>query len=457
MSTILIKAGILVTLNKADEIFSPGYIVIENEKIIETGRLEKKSGMPGDQNWKFDEVIDLSDRLLMPGLVNAHTHTPMVLFRGMAEEHSLFTFEGWYAGIRVLEAVMDGDMVPPAVLVSCAEMIRTGTTTFADQYFFMDRVLPAVRQSGMRAALAYGIVELGDATARQRELDSASAFISSVQGDKRLQGWVGPHAFFVDNSLEAIEMELALADRFGTGLHFHLATSGEEERYCQAQFGCSAVEKMDRMGILKRRLLAAHAITIPESDYPALARNPFTAVVAPSACMRSGSEAAAVVAMKKAGINLAIGTDNVANNNSYDLFKEMQLTGKLMAMREKHPNALTARDIVQMATLGGARALGLERITGSLEAGKKADLITLDLDETGWGPFGRDGEGDYNHDDIFTSLVYGVNGNYVKDVMVDGSWLLRAGTLRTIDYKIAWKDLEKANNELRRRVKNSPK
>ncbi len=455
MSTTLIKAGILVTLNKNDEIFAPGYVVLENDQIIETGRLDKQSGMPGIQNRVYDEIVDLSNRLVMPGLVNAHTHTPMVLFRGMAEEHSLFTFEGWYAGIRVLEAVMDGDMVPPAVLVSCAEMIRTGTTSFADQYFFMDRVLPAVRQSGMRAALAYGIVELGDAGARQRELDSASAFISSVQGDKRLQGWVGPHAFFVDNSLEAIEMELALADRFGTGLHFHLATSGEEERYCQAQFGCSAVEKMDSMGILKRRLLAAHAITIPESDYPALARYPFTAVVAPSACMRSGSEAAAAVAMKKAGINLAIGTDNVANNNSYDLFKEMQLTGKLMAMREKHPNALTAREIVQMATLGGARALGLEQQIGSLEPGKKADLISLDLNEPGWGPFGRADEGDYHHDDIYTSLVYGVNGNFVRDEMVDGSWLMRSGELLTIDYKAAWSDLETANTELRRRVKAS--
>ncbi len=444
MSVTLIKAGMLLPLNsQSDQIFEPGYLIVENELIVEMGSLDDFA----QQSRVFDYVVDLSDRLVMPGLVNAHTHTPMVLFRGMAEEHSLFTFEGWYAGIRVLEAVMDGDMVPPAVLVSCAEMIRTGTTSFADQYFFMDKVLPAVRQSGLRAALAYGIVELGDAAARERELASAATFIQSVQGEPRLQGWVGPHAFFVDNSVEAIEMELALADRFNTGLHFHLATSGEEERYCQATFGCSAVEQMDRMGILKRRLLAAHSITIPESDFAALARNPFTAVIAPSACMRSGSEASAAFAMRQAGINLAIGTDNVANNNSYDLFKEMQLTGKLMSMREKRPNVLKAREILEMATLGGARALGLEQQTGSLEPGKKADLIALDLDEPGWGPSGGQ--------DVYTALVYAVNGNFVRDVMVDGAWLMRAGKLLTIDYPAARQALDAANAELRRRVKNN--
>ena len=449
MSQTLIKAGILVTLNPDDDIYSPGYLLLENDRIIETGEL--KSLKPG----AYDHEIDLSNRLVMPGLVNAHTHTPMVLFRGMAEDHSLFTFEGWYAGIRVLEAVMDGEMVPPAVLVSCAEMIRTGTTSFADQYFFMDRVLPAVKQSGLRAALAYGIVELGEESARRRELDSAASFIQSVQGEDRIQGWVGPHAFFVDNSVEAIELELALADRFRTGLHFHLATSGEEERFCREKFGRSAVEQMDRMGILKRRLIAAHSITIPETDYPALARNPFTAVLAPSSSMRSGSEAAAAFAMKQAGINLAIGTDNVANNNSYDLFKEMQLTGKLMAMREKRPNVLKAREIVQMATLGGARALGVEQLIGSLEAGKKADLITLNLEEPGWGPFGASEQIPMAHDDIYTSLVYGINGSYVCDSMVDGNWLMRAGKLLTIDYTKARISLEKANAELRLRVKNS--
>jgi len=439
MTTLLIRAATVVALNKADDIFQPGYLLIENDRIIEVGAQTDLAGR------KFDSEVDLGDRLIMPGLVNAHTHTPMTLFRGMAEPYSLFTFEGWFAGIRSLEAVMDASMVAPAVAVSCAEMIRTGTTTFADQYFFMDQVFPVVRRSGMRAALAYGIVELGNPEARERELASAEAFLQSTVGNPRVSGWVGPHAFYVDNSAEAIQLELALADKFSTGLHFHLATSGEEERFCQATYGRSAVAQMAQDGLLNRRLLAAHSITVPESDYPALAAHNFTAVVAPSACLRSGAEVAAARAMLNAGINLAIGTDNVANNNSYDLFKEIQLTGKVMSQREHTPNVISAREILDMATMGGARGLGLENEIGSLEPGKKADWISLDLDEIGWGPEGGQS--------IYTALVYAVNGSYVRDVMVDGNWLYRNGSWTTLDYKADRAALNLANAELRSRLK----
>lgn len=436
MSKILITADSVLTLDAQDQIYSPGYLLMDGDRLVGVG--------PREQAPLAEQRVDLGRRLVMPGLVNAHTHTPMTLFRGMAEPYSLFTFEGWFAGIRSLEAVMDGDMVPAAVLVSCAEMIRTGTTTFADQYFFMDRVAPAVRQSGMRAALAYGIVELGDPAARERELAAASEFLAGIEHDPRLRGWVGPHAFFVDNSREAIQMELALADRFATGLHFHLATSGEEERYCREHFGRGAVEQMRADGILDHRLLAAHCITVPQEDFATLAAHPFAAVVAPSACMRSGAEVAPARAMLDAGVNLALGTDNVANNNSYDLFKEMALTGKVMSQRERTPNAIPAREIVRMATLGGARALGLEEEIGSLESGKKADWISLDLDEIGWGPRGAQ--------DVYTALVYAVNGNYVRDVMVDGAWLLRDNRWTTLDYAGARHELDAANARLRERL-----
>lgn len=438
MGTLLITADAVVTLDEIDHIFQPGAVSVENGRIQKVGPAKEMAMLPADQ------VIDLGRRLVMPGLVNAHTHTPMVLFRGMAEPFSLFTFEGWFAGIRSLEAVMDNGMVPAAVAVSCAEMIRTGTTCFADQYFYMEQVLPVVRQSGLRAALAYGIVEMGDAGARERELGAAEKFLANVQGDERITSWVGPHAFFVDNSAEAITLELALADRYSTGLHFHLATSGEEERYCREHFGVSAVEQMERMGILERRLLAAHCITIPGTDFPALAAHPFTAVICPSACMRSGAGIAPAWGMAQAGVNLALGTDNVANNNSYDLFKEIQLAGKLMSLREGQPDAIPARDLLHMATLGGAKALGLEDVTGSLEPGKQADLITLDLDEAGWGPEGAQS--------LYTALVYAVNGNYVRDVMVNGNWLMREGVFTTLDVSGARYELDCANAELRQRL-----
>jgi 5-methylthioadenosine/S-adenosylhomocysteine deaminase len=437
MSTTLLLADAVVTLDREDQIYRPGYVVIDGDRIRDIGPQEAVN------QGAFDEVIDLGARLIMPGLVNAHTHTPMTLFRGLAEGHSLFTFEGWYNGVRVWEEVMDAEMVPPAVAVSCAEMIRTGTTCFADQYFYMDQVVPVVRRSGLRASLAYGIVEMGDAETREREIAAATTFLESVQGDERLLGWIGPHAFFVDNSPEAMEIELALADRFDAGLHIHLGTSGEEERYCREHYGRSAVQQMKALGVLERPLLAAHSITIPEEDFPTLADHPFTAVIAGSACMRSGADIAALKAMRAAGINTALGTDNVANNNSYDLFNEMQTTAKLMSLREGEPGAVPARALLEMATLGGARALGLEDQIGSLAPGKRADLITLDLTEVGWPP--RSGQ------DLYTALVYTVNGSYVRDVMVDGRWLYREGDWITLDYAAARRELNTACAELQSR------
>lgn len=420
MTSTLLRAEQVLTLDAHDATFEPGYVLIEEQRIIEIGA--------GDSLGKrsFDRDIDLGPRLIMPGLVNAHTHSPMVLFRGMVEGHSLFSFDGWYNTIRVVEEQMSPDMIGAAVAVSCAEMIRTGTTTFADQYFWMDEIVPQVRRSGLRAALAYGIVELGDENARQGELAAATAFLESLQGDSHLHGWLGPHAFFVDNSEEAMALERDLARRFDTGLHIHFGTSGEEERYCREHYGCSAIARLAEMGMLERPVLAAHCLTVPEEDLATLAAAPFTAAVAPSSFMRNAASVPPLLAMREAGVNIALGTDNVTNNNSYDLFKELQILGKLMALQEGQPNAVEARYLLEMATMGGAQALGLEEEIGSLEVGKRADLIALDLEEVGWAP--RRGQ------DVYTALVYAISGMHVRDVMVDGRWLYRDGEWQTIDY-----------------------
>ena len=436
MSTLL-KADKVLTLGADDAIYAPGYVLVEGSRITAVG--------PAADAPPAGETVERGARLVMPGLVNAHTHSPMTLFRGLVEGQSLFTMKGWYNTIRVVEEVMDPAMIAPGVAVSCAEMIRTGTTTFADQYFWMDRIVPVVRQAGMRAALAYGIVELGDPDARERELAAATAFIESLQDDPLLNGWVGPHAFFVDNSEEAIALELALADRFDTGLHFHLATGDEEDRYCMEHYGRSAVQHMAATGILDRRLLAAHGIAIPPEDFPTLAAHPFTIAVAPSSALRNATGFAPVKAMHDAGINLALGTDNVTTINSYDMFKEMQILGKMATYQERTPNALPTRAILEMATMGGARALGLEDEIGSLESGKQAVLIALDLAEIGWAPA--------NAQDEVTALVYSVTGQHVREVMIDGRWVYRAGEWLTLDYEQARADLEAAYAELQKRTR----
>jgi 5-methylthioadenosine/S-adenosylhomocysteine deaminase len=441
--TTLIRAKTILTLDSKDHLYQPGFIVIENNRIIEVGQSDRL-----DPSRHFDSTIDLPDRLLMPGLINTHTHSPMVLFRGMAEGHSLFTFDGWFKTVRVVEQVMEADMLPAAVTVSCAEMIRTGTTCFADQYFWMDHIVPQVRRSKMRAVLCYGIVELGEKSARDRELQSAGLFLESVQGDPLISGWLGPHAFFVDNSEDAIKMELKLADQYNAGLHFHLATSGEEDRYCQKNYGCSAAVRMKQIGLLDHRLLAAHGITVPQEDFALLAKHPFTIVAAPSSAMKNAAGFAPNKAMWQSGINLALGTDNVTNNNSYDMFKEMQLLGKVTSMLEREVNVIPTREIIRMATMGGAKALGMEKEIGSLEVGKKADLISLDLGEIGWAPHG--------FQDLFTSIVYSITGQHVRDVMIDGEWVFRDNQLTMIDYPAACTQLESDCARLKQRVAAKP-
>lgn len=422
MTTTLLHDALILCLGQADHIFDRGYILIENDRIAAVGDM---ANLPANQH--YDRRVDCAGKLIMPGLVNAHTHTPMTLFRGLAEGVSLFTLDGWYNSIRTLELVMTADMVPAAVEVACAEMIRTGTTTFADQYFYMDQVVPAVAQSGLRAALAYGVVELGDPVARARELARVDAFLEDMgQQPDRLRGWVGPHAFFVDNTSESMQAERVLAEKYNTGLHIHLSTNSEEDDYCQQHFGVSAIHKMHDMGMLQRPILAAHSITIPPEDWPTLAASPFSAVTCPSACMRAGAQAAPIVGMRAAGINVALGTDNVCNNNDYDLFFQMRLVALLASFREQRPGALPARDVLDIATAGGAAAIGLSDEIGDLTPGKKADLIVLDRGGIGWTPLPSN--------DPFTALVYSVSGLQVTDTMVDGQWLLRDRQWTTLDY-----------------------
>jgi 5-methylthioadenosine/S-adenosylhomocysteine deaminase len=440
MSSTLIKAHAVVCLDGKDKIFDQGsFLVIENNLITEIG-YQKDLG----NNRKFDQVVDLGHRLVMPGLINAHTHSPMTLFRGHVEGHTLFNMKGWYNTIRVLELEMTPDMLPPGVAVSCAEMIRTGTTTFIDQYFWMDQIYPVVRESGLRAVLAYGIVELGEEEARKREIAAASAFLEALKDDALLDGWVGPHAFFVDNSETAMLLEKDLAEKYGAGFHIHFATGQSENKFCQENYGRSPLTKLKEMGLLDYPILAAHAIGILPEDISLAASHPFTPIFAPSSGMRNAAGLAPLMDLRAAGVNVALGTDNVTNNNSYDMFKEMSLTGKLMALLHRDADAIPTRYILEMATMNGARAIGKENEIGSLEVGKKADLIALDLNEIGWPPF--------HGQDYYTALVYAVGGYHVRDVMVDGRWLFRDNQFLTVDYSKATQGLEEQHDRLMSKV-----
>ncbi|MDR3173745.1 MAG: amidohydrolase family protein [Treponema sp.] len=434
----IITAGVVLTMDAAYSVYKNGHIIIENGKISAVG----EGGAPRAQ--EGDEQVDLRSALVMPGLINCHAHSPMTITRGMCEGVSLFTMDGFLNTLRRYESFEDAAMASASTGVSCAEMIRTGTTCFADQYFYADKIFTEVDKAGLRSVIAYGIVELGDEKRRVQELANADSFFHLCAEHSRIKGWVGPHAFFVDNSLDLIREEIAMAKKYQAGFHIHFATSNEENDYCAEHFGCSAIEKMEDLGILEVPILAAHSITVSAPDIKRMARYPFYPVLAPSAAMRSGFPAAPVKAMREAGVTVVLGTDNVCNCNTYDMFAEMGTAGKLIIHREQDVKAIKARELVSMATRQGAAALGMEAEIGSLEKGKKADLIALDLSDIGWTPFcGQD---------YYTQLAYSVSGYSVSHSMVDGNWLMKDKKLLTVDYESYARRMEEDTRELLRRM-----
>jgi 5-methylthioadenosine/S-adenosylhomocysteine deaminase len=406
-----------------DLVYAPGIIEIAAGNVVAVGPVTGRRPEGAD-------VVDLGEALVMPGLVNTHAHSPMSLMRGVAEGHSLLTMVGFLEVLRAREAHLTPELVPASVSVSCAEFIRHGVTAFADQYFYADQIAPAVMESGLRAALAWGIVELGDDAARAREIASATAFAEAMQGASDVvSGWLGPHAFFVDNRPEAMIAERDAAARLGVGLHVHFSTSGEEDDFCEQAFGSSALSRLSDMGMLEVPTILAHCNTVREHELPLLAGTPATISVIPSVAMQSGAPAAPVRAALDAGVNVALGTDNVCNNTHTDLFEEMRTLGKLAAFTSRVPNQVTPAEILRIATVNGHRALGGTPVDGTLVPGAVADLIAIPLPDIPRGPVGAQS--------LEAALVYGVSGASVRDAMVAGRWLMRDRTVLTVDVAAA--------------------
>lgn len=420
--TELIVADHVLTGDERGTTLSPGVIEVDD------GILLSVSAIAGARP-RGPAVTDLGERVVLPGLVNAHAHTPMSLMRGVAEGVSLLTMEGFLETLRSREEHLTPDLVPASVAVSCADMIRHGTTAFADQYFYADEILPSVLQSGMRARIAWGIVELGDDLARARELAATAAFVESSLQDPLVRGWVGPHAFFVDNQPEAMRAEVAMAERYGVGLHAHFSTSGEEDRHCLAEYGRVALDVMQDFRLFDVPLILAHCNTVPVDQLAYLAGTRATMAVIPSVAMVSGAPAAPVREALDAGVNVAIGSDNVCNNTTVDLFEEMRTLGKLATFSSRVPNQVTSKEILSIATVGGHRALDGGPDDGRLVPGAVADLIVVPVSGINRGPQGAQS--------LESALVYCTSGASVSSSMIGGRWVLRQGQVLTLDVRAA--------------------
>ncbi|MGJ8583360.1 MAG: amidohydrolase family protein [Marinosulfonomonas sp.] len=420
-STLLVNAAIL-SVDAQNRAFECGWVAIRDGVIAGIGDM---ADAPSSD--EFSACFDLDGHLVMPGLVNAHTHSAMVLFRGRAEGQSLLTMDGWYNAIREPELAMTGADVPPAVALSCAEMLLSGTTTFCEQYFFAEEIAATAASSGIRAVIAYGIVQLGDEERGQQELAKAGAFVEQQrQGAGRIVPWFGPHAPYVDNSEDLLQAETEMAVKYGCGMHLHMAAGPEDNTETLERYGLTATQALERDGFFKGRVHAAHCLDLSAEDIAVFARAPAASVAhCASAGLRSGREGICpVVDLRAAGVTVALGTDNVAANNSYDMVSEMRVAGLIASHREGSAQPISSEDLVRMATIEGAKALGLDHQIGSLEPGKAADIIAIDMRGAGYSDV----------PDLNALLVYSGSGRDVAEVWVDGAHLVHEGKLQTQDY-----------------------
>jgi 5-methylthioadenosine/S-adenosylhomocysteine deaminase len=422
MGSSLLHGGTILTVDRDNTVYANGWISVRDGRITAVGPRETTPSKTD-----FDETTDLTGHLVMPGLVNAHTHSVMVLFRGRSEGQSLLTMDGWYNSIREPELSLIAEDIGPAVALSCAEMVLSGTTTFCDQYFFAEEIAAAVKQAGLRAVIAYGIVQLGDETRGREELAKAKAFLEQQRSaDGRVIPWFGPHAPYVDNTEALLLEEVAIAREHGSGLHLHMAAGPEDNAETMARHGLTATQALARAGFFDGKVHAAHCLDLSDADIDIFAAHPGVSVAyCATAGLRSGREGTCpVVPLREKGVIVAIGTDNVAANNSYDMISEMRVAGLVASHRERRAQPISSRELVRMATIEGARALGIDHEIGSLEPGKSADIIAIDLSSAGYS----------ETPDPETLLVYSGSGRDVRHVWVAGEQLVRDRHLLRRDY-----------------------
>jgi len=358
----------------------------------------------------------------MPGLVNSHTHAAMSLFRGLADDLPLMA---WLQDhIFPAEAKLTFDKVYQGTSLACAEMILSGTTTFCDMYLFEEAVAQAAREAGLRAVVGeviydcpspdYGTVEEG--------LKYTDALIDKWKDDPLITIAVEPHSAYLC-SPDLLEKAKAIADRHGVPMVIHLAETEREVAQTQEKYGRTPVDHLAAMGLLSPNLIADHCVVLTRQEISLLKAFDVKVVHNPESNMKLASGIAPVPELLKQGVTVGLGTDGCASNNNLDLFQEMDTVAKLHKVQTLDPTVLDARTVVGMATRDGARALGLGNDIGTLESGKKADIIVIDVNRPHLIPM-------Y---DIYSHLVYAVNGSDVVTTIVNGQVLMEDRVLTTLD------------------------
>ncbi len=417
---VLLTNAFVVTMDERFTLFPSSSVAVTGNAIVAVG--------DGARAFHGVETVDCGGRVVMPGLVNAHTHAPMSLLRGLADDLRL---DVWLMGymMPVEREFVRPDFVALGTRLACAEMIRSGTTCFADMYYFEEAVAEAAAATGMRALCAQTVLKFPtpDAKSYEDALASARAFIARWKGHPLVVPSVAPHAPYTCTA-EIFRACAELAAEFEVPLHTHLAETALEVERSRKESGIPVIPWAKKQRLFDADVLAAHCVHVDEGEIRALHEANAGVAHNPSSNLKLGSGVAPVARMIALGVNVGIGTDGAASNNDLDMFEETRLAALLAKGISGDPTAIPARTALAMATRLGARAMHLGGITGSLEPGKRADLIVVDRDQAHSSPqFERDEAA------IYSQLVYAAKSTDVADVMCDGRWLMRDRRLLTLD------------------------
>jgi 5-methylthioadenosine/S-adenosylhomocysteine deaminase len=430
-SSILIKnADWIITQNPKREVLKKSSIYIEGNRIVEIGKPRVEA----------DFIIDGRNKVILPGLINTHTHLGMTVLRGCLDDMELHE---WLKKCWTLESKFTKKDVYYSSLLGCSEMIKNGITCFHDMYYFGDEVLKAADESGMRGIFSQTIVDssyIQEFKTPDQALKIATRLKRKWKGNERTMVNLGPHAIYTC-SKETLIKTKQFAEENDFSIHVHLSETKKEVEDCLHKNGMRPVEYLKSIDFLSSNVLAVHCCWLNEKEIEILKENRVKVSHNPVSNMKTIAGIAPIPKMIDHGVCIGLGTDSAVSNNCLDLFQEMKVSTLIHKVNEYNPVVVPARKALEFATIEGAKALGLEKRIGSIEVGKKADIISIDLRRSNLQPVSGE-------ETVISNLVYSAKGNDVCDVICDGKILVKDGELLTINEEKVYDEVNKTISNL---------
>ena len=415
---LIIKGATIVTMDSSRRVINNGAVAVDHGRIASVG-----TAADIDAAYTAREVLNADGKVVIPGLINGHTHVPMTLFRGIADDLDLQEWLTKYIFPAEAKNVTE-DFVRAGTRLGLAEMIRSGTTTYCDMYYFEDAIADETFKAGMRGVLGETVIDfpVADNKSNADAMIYVERFVNHWKGNALITPAIAPHAPYTVSE-DHLKAARAFSDRTGAPVVIHISETKREVDDSIKSKGASPIDYLNRIGFLTDRVIAAHVVWPTAEELALLKRLGVGVVHNPQSNMKLASGVAPVPDMLKNDLAVGLGTDGAASNNDLNLWEEMDTAAKLHKVFSKDPKVVSAREAFEMATIRGARALHLEKEIGSIEAGKRADLVVVDLDDLNQTPF-------YN---IYSDLVYAAKASDVRTFIIEGRIVMRDRRLLTLN------------------------